>query len=57
MPVKKPYTSSLRSTTATEFVPDFIINAKREFKPMVIKQIGRSTGTQTQDPRIKSPML
>lgn len=45
---RKPYTPSARSTTATGFVPDPIINKKREFVPIVLKQIGGTTRTRTE---------
>jgi len=51
---RTPYTSPTRSTTATEFVPDPIRSKKKEFVPMVIEQIGRSTGTRTRIDRLKA---
>ena len=42
---RKPYTSTLRSTTATEFIPDPILSKKREFVPMEIKEIGKPSNS------------
>jgi hypothetical protein len=42
---RTPYTSPVRSTTATEFIPDPILSKKQEFVPMIIKQIGKRSNS------------
>lgn len=51
---RKPYSPTLYSTTAREFVPDPIFNKKKEFVPLELEQIGRSTGIRTRIDRLKA---